>query len=140
MSSANSIQLNLPASHKYLNVLGACISSVLERAEVVSEPAVVAYNVQLAVHEICTNIVDHAYQGQPDGRIEVTLALVPQPQRLIVDIRDTGLSFEPAGVPAPNIDEGQVRGYGLFLAHQLLDAVTYQPQPGGNWWQLIKNL
>jgi serine/threonine-protein kinase RsbW len=101
---------------------------------------VLVYNVQLAAQEIYTNITTHAYAEQSEGRISVTLTLEHPPRRLIIDLRDTGLSFKPSDVPAPNLDVVQTQGYGLFLTRQLMDEVNYYPQNGNNRWRLVKNL
>jgi serine/threonine-protein kinase RsbW len=133
------IRLDLPATHKYLNLLGACISEMLSRVEDVDDLAAKAYNLQLAVHECCANIVDHAYDAN-DGRIRATLTLAEHPRRIVVEIHDSGRTFEPEHVPQPVLGEPQVRGYGLFLMRQLLDEVDYLPQPGDNRWRLVKQL
>jgi serine/threonine-protein kinase RsbW len=131
------IRLDLPATHKYINLLGACIGEMLSRLDNVADLEVTVYNLQLAIHECCANIVDHAYAGA-DGRVYATLSLVDQPRRLIVELHDNGRPFEPERVPQPVLGEPQVRGYGLFLMQQLLDEVDYQPQPGDNRWRLVK--
>ena len=137
---ADVIRLDVPATHKYLNVLGACITEMLSRVDGLQEPAVVAYNIQLAVHETCTNIVDHAYGGAPDGRIVITLTLATGPRRLVVDLHDTGRSFDPSTVPEPDLERGQVHGYGIFLMHSLMDDVAYAAGADGNRWRLVKHL
>ena len=140
LSQADVIQLELPANHKYLNILSACLSALLERVEGLVEPTMLIYSVQLALQEACANIVDHAYSGQTGGRIEVTFTIEPFPRRLTIDLHDTGQPFEPEAVPAPDLDEVQVHGYGLFLMRTLLDEATYQSLPGHNYWHLVKNL
>ena len=134
------IRLDLPANHKHLNILGACISELLVRVEHVHEREAIIYNLQLAAHEACANIIDHAYAGDIDRRILVTLTLVGRPRRLIIDLHDTGCSFDLAMVPEPNLDEAHDHGYGLFLMRSLMDEVTYTSQPEGNHWALVKHL
>jgi serine/threonine-protein kinase RsbW len=134
----DTIRLDLPATHKYLNVLSACLAEMLTRVEDTSDLETIVYNVQLAVHEGCTNIVDHAYEEAENGRINVTLTL--ENHRLVVELQDAGRAFNPDAVPEPRLDEPQVHGYGLFLMRSLMDEVTYSPQPGNNRWRLIKNL
>jgi len=136
------IRIDLPATHKYLNILGACISELLVRVENVSERETIVYNLQLAAHEACANIIDHAYAGDddPDRRILVTLTLTSRPRRLIIELHDTGYSFDPAAVPEPNLDEAHDHGYGLFLMRSLMDEVSYTSQPEGNHWALVKHL
>ena len=138
--SADVVRLDLPATHKYLNVLGASLAEILARVEGLAERETSAYNVQLAVHEVCTNIVSHAYAGRSGGRIRVTLTLAFEPRRLIVELRDSGIPFDLAAAPEPRLDEPQVHGYGLFLVRQLMDEVSYQSGARGNRWRLVKRL
>jgi serine/threonine-protein kinase RsbW len=121
-------------------VLGLCLQGILERVDGLAEPEVTIYNVQLAAQEICTNIVDHAYDGQLGGRIAVAIAVAHDPPRLVVEVCDTGRSFDPGSVPAPNLEQAQVHGYGLFLVHSLMDDVSYEALQPGNRWRLVKNL
>lgn len=137
---ADTIKLELPASHKYLNVLGGCISEMLSRVECLHDGDSVIYNVQLAVHECCANIVDHAYGGTGQGRITVHAAFLIEPRLFIAEVYDTGISFDMSAAPVPDLEAGQVHGYGLFLMHQLLDDVIYTPGDGINKWTLIKRL
>ena len=134
------IRLDLPASHKHLNILGACIAELLARVEHVDEREATIYNVQLAAHEACANIIDHAYIGELERRILVTLTLGGRPRRLIIELHDNGYSFDLATVPEPNLEEAHDHGYGLFLMRSLMDEVTYTARPEGNHWALVKHL
>ena len=134
------IRLDLPANHKHLNILGACISELLVRVEDVGDREAIIYNMQLAAHEACANIIDHAYAGDSGRRILITLTLAGCPRRLIIVLHDTGFSFDLAAVPEPNLDEAHDHGYGLFLMRSLMDEVTYTSRPEGNHWALVKHL
>lgn len=133
------IRLDVPATHKYLNLLSACVGEMLSRLDDLREMQTTIYNMQLAVQECCANIVDHAYKDT-DGRITATLTLIHEPRRMVVELHDNGRSFEPEIVPQPTLGEPQIRGYGLFLMRELLDEVDYFPQPGNNRWRLLKLL
>jgi serine/threonine-protein kinase RsbW len=137
---ADAFRLDLPAANKYLNVLGACLDAFIERIEGVAEPRVTAYNVQLAVNEIFANIVAHAYDDAPGGRVDIVAMLASDPRRLLIDISDTGIGFDPAAVAEPDLEDVQIHGYGLFLARSLMDDVAYTRRPDGNNWRLIKYL
>jgi serine/threonine-protein kinase RsbW len=139
VQQADVVRLDLPASYKYLNVVSSCLAAVLERLEGVSERETVAYNVELAVHETCTNIVEHAYGGMP-GRIEVAISVCNAPRQVVVEVHDTGRAFDLNQVKEPDLDQAHTNGYGLFLMHRLVDEVTYAPQSGNNHWRLVKNL
>lgn len=139
ISESDVIRLELPATYKYLSVLEACISAMLERVESIPERNTLSYNITLAVHETCTNIVEHAY-AERAGTIKAILSLADEPRRLVIDLYDTGRSFSMPKVQPPNLEEVQTNGYGLFLIHELMDEVSYRPQSGDNRWRLVKNL
>lgn len=140
MSEENTLHLDLPASHIYLNALGGCIAAMLQRAEDLPDPQTTIYNIQLAVHEICTNIIEHAYANSASDRIKISLTLCLRSGQFITDVYDTGRACDLSKVAPPNLEQGQIHGYGLFIVRQLMDTVTLQSQPGNNHWHLAKNL
>lgn len=140
MSNPIVVTLDLPAAHRYLNIAGACIEALMERVEDVPDREMTSYTIQLAVQEACANIVDHAYAGMDAGRICLEFVLHTNPRRLIVEVYDTGRAFDPTQTREPDLDNAQVRGYGLFLMNQLMDAVIYERLPERNHWRLVKSL
>lgn len=133
------IRLDIPAAHQYLNILGAAIQALLSRVPGLENRARFIYSVELAVHETCTNIVEHAYDDTT-GRIQVTMTMHPEPRELIVDVHDKGRSFDLSQVRTPDLDQVQTHGYGLFLVQELMDEISYQPEDGGNHWRLVKHM
>jgi serine/threonine-protein kinase RsbW len=112
---------------------------MLARAGNLEDEARLVYSVELALHETCVNIIQHAYRDRP-GRIQVALTLRHDPPQLIVDVRDSGSSFDLSAVNAPDLEQVQTHGYGLFLMAELMDEISYQQEAGGNHWRLVKNL
>ena len=135
----NTVELNLPARLESLGVVEACITALLVQEPHLNDWEARTFEVILAVHETCTNIIEHAYQDSP-GRMELALTFLDQPRRLEVRLRDTGTAFDLAAVPAPNLEEAHTGGYGLFLIHRLMDEVAYTPEQGNNRWRLVKRL
>jgi len=133
------IRLEIPATHKYLNVLEACVSAMLERVDSLPDQKTLAYNISLAVHEACANIVQHAYSEQA-GSIKAVMRLSDNPRSLTIDLHDNGQPFDMPEIKPPRPDGVQINGYGLFLVHQLMDEVVYRPKKGNNRWRLVKNL
>lgn len=131
------VELNIPAEHRFLNVVGSCVEALFERMSNVPEREIKTYNTQLAVHEICTNIVNHAYKDIENGRIQVLFFLDEDAQQLEINLYDYGGRFDPSSVREPNLDEPQVHGYGLFLVRQLVDEVVYTPEASRNHWRLV---
>ncbi|HTK11201.1 MAG TPA: ATP-binding protein [Ktedonobacteraceae bacterium] len=138
-TSQERICLELPATLQYLHVLSACLAAVLMDMAGVEEST--SYNVQLAVHEICTNIVLYAYAGQSKrGRIQVMIVIDRDKKGLTVTVCDDGVPFDEACVKEPVLGSEQVHGYGLFLVRKLMDGVDYRRLAGKNCWRLKKYL
>lgn len=136
---AAEIRLNLPAEIRFLNVLGAMVTALVERIPRIPQPEQLAFDVGLAAHEVCTNIMQHAYAEYP-GRVEITFTLAPAPRRLIIEFQDTGRVFDLNSVREPDLDQAQIHGYGLFLVRALVDELDYIPAAGNNRWLLVKYL
>ena len=140
MTNGHTIHLSIPADFKYLNVVGACLTAILQHEEALLEPETVTAGVELAVHETCINVIEHAYGGIV-GRITLHIQILDDPRRLEVDIYDQGNRFVLPKINPPKVeDDIQIRGYGLFLVHELMDEVKYIPQSGKNTWHLVKKL
>ncbi len=99
------------------------------------------YEVQLAVDEASTNVIEHAYGGQARGEIEITCSITSD--GLTVTLRDHGPHFDPDSVPSPNLDaaleERNDRGLGLYLMRQLMDEVRFDfASDAGNILTMVK--
>jgi anti-sigma regulatory factor (Ser/Thr protein kinase) len=96
------------------------------------------YLIELAISEICTNIIQHAYAGQK-GKITGCITLLND--GILLDFYDTGASFDPTAVPEPRSDPYHLveGGYGLHIVRQIMDMVSYDQDPNrGNHWHLEK--
>jgi serine/threonine-protein kinase RsbW len=101
------------------------------------------YAVQLAVDEAATNIIEHAYGGEGDARIDVICERVPQ--GLQVTLVDFGRTFNPDEVPDPNtgapLDEVKPRGLGLFFMRRMMDEVKFDfSKRSGNRVIMLKKI
>jgi anti-anti-sigma factor len=98
------------------------------------------FHCQMAVDEACTNIVEHAYNGEDKGDIEI--ACFVEPGSCEIQIVDHGRPFDPDSVPAPkigvNLDQVQPGGIGLHLMRQLMDEVRFEFSAQGNKLTMIK--
>jgi serine/threonine-protein kinase RsbW len=99
------------------------------------------YDVQMAVDEACTNIIEHAYGGEGQGPIHCTCRV--HEDTLTVVLGDYGCAFDPSSVPHPNLcanlNKRSSGGLGLFFMRQLMDQVHFESKPGlGNTLTLVK--
>src|SRR6266498_364085 len=102
-----------------------------------------AWQVQLAVDEASTNIIQHGYDAAALGEIELTWRV--EGDRLMVTLRDSGRRFNPDDIPAPDIssplEERQAGGLGLYLMGQLMDTVEFTfGDPRGNLLTMSKQI
>jgi serine phosphatase RsbU (regulator of sigma subunit)/anti-sigma regulatory factor (Ser/Thr protein kinase) len=123
-----SARLELAGDLLSLRSLGPWLTELLA-----GRPADAAARLELALHEICVNVVDHAYAGA-GGPIRVAGLVDDQGVQLWV--RDRGRPYTPPpGPPAPP-EELQVRGYGLAIVRQLVDELRYERVGDENVWEL----
>jgi len=99
------------------------------------------YSIQLAADEASSNIIEHAYAGVQDGKLEVECNIFEGGMKIIM--RDRGKPFNPSSVPEPNVNadlaERKIGGLGMYLMRKLMDEVTYVSSvDGGNTLTMIK--
>lgn len=137
MEQIEILSLILPARYRYLKLIGESIDLLL--AELSNQPSQkeLIYGIKLAVHEIANNVIQHAY-GNEQGSIEVMLHVDPIANCFTATLHDTGATFVQDAIMQPQLDEPQESGYGLFLATQLMDEVSYHRESDGNHWHLRK--
>jgi serine/threonine-protein kinase RsbW len=101
------------------------------------------YSIQLAADEASSNIIEHAYAGVGDGKIEIDCSISETELKIVM--RDHGKSFDPSSVPEPNIkadlSERKIGGLGMYLMRKLMDEVSYESSANvGNVLTMIKRI
>jgi serine/threonine-protein kinase RsbW len=100
-------------------------------------------DVELAVDEAASNIIQHAYGGEDKGDIECSYSI--DSKGLMVVMRDFGKTFNPGIVKQPDLksdvccrEEG---GLGLHFMRSLMDSVEFSFNGhGGNLLTMTKRL
>ena len=92
---------------------------------------------QVAVGEITSNSIKHAYEGQAGQPIR--LSVESQTDTVVIQIEDFGKQFDPTRYRDPNLDEMNEGGMGLFIAKQLADEFSFDlARERGTRWILTK--
>ena len=131
------IEQTIPAKLDQLEALSNKIGSLFASRKDIEDADAVTYAAQMAVHELCVNIIEHAYADY-EGYIGMKIRLTQT--QFIAELCDRGHSFEPEAVAEPALGAPQVRGYGMFLIQSLMDEVRYKSNIGRNTWRLVKEL
>lgn len=98
------------------------------------------YQLQLAVSELATNIIVHAYRDREPGAVE--MHGTGGDGRVTLDFWDTGAPYQMQRSP-PTIPDAEMLaegGYGTFIIQQCVDTVTYERDGERNHWRLEKKL
>jgi serine/threonine-protein kinase RsbW len=124
-----------------------CMDLAEQVCERIGASAEDAYAVNLAVEEVCINVVDHGYAGSAPGPIELEFRWsdAVRPGRLEIVVRDRAPLFDPSDAPEPDLDAGlderRVGGLGWFLIGTMMDELEHSPRPGGgNLVRMVKSI
>ncbi len=79
--------------------------------------------VVLAINEVATNVVRHAYRGETGRLFEIRVDACPS--HLTVRFSHDGPAYEPLEKTVPKFDGTQEGGFGLYIIENMVDTVLY---------------
>jgi anti-sigma regulatory factor (Ser/Thr protein kinase) len=123
-TAADRLTLSIPSHPCYLCVLQGFFGSLLAGLSFSSAEGI---QVTLAVHEACTNIMAHSYQGDTAQRIDLTVLITPE--ELAVEIRDYGRKPDLAAIQPRALHDVRPGGLGTHFMRSIMDTVTYDVSP-----------
>ena len=86
------------------------------------------HDTTLAVEEIFSNIINHAYDDE--NVHQITCHIYIENDQLNLEVTDDGRPFNPLTVPAPDIyaplENRCIGGLGIHIVRRLMDALDYQ--------------
>lgn len=119
------IVLEIPSSTEFLSLVRGAAKRAAQLAGF-QEP--VSEQVALAVDECATNVIEHAYKGSDDGRIE--LCLEYRGLELRIDVFDSGEPIDPSARPQVDLEryaaERRTGGLGVHLMEKIMDSVCFE--------------
>jgi serine/threonine-protein kinase RsbW len=126
------VKLQVPARLDYRELAirtVALVCKVALRARSPNTPAPdeITNHLVSAVGEAFNNAVIHAYKGLPPGQISIVTEF--NATRIVIEVLDNGLSFDPKAVPAPDLDGLPESGMGLHIIRSFADEVEYCAGP-----------
>lgn len=120
---------------RYLPIVRATVGQL---AAMVGWDESEARAITLAVDEALANVIRHAYHGQTDGRIE--LECRAEADELQFRMKDTGDPPDPTRICAREVGCDKIGGLGTHIIRDVMDTVSYQASPDGNWFTAAKRL
>jgi serine/threonine-protein kinase RsbW len=123
---ADMVELRVPPDPKYIAVVRLTVAGVASRTGLTVEDV---DDLKVAVCEVFTNTIDHAYEGM--AARPVVIRMTPGPADLRVEVVDEGVGFD-AGKRSftGEADLSGEGGLGLYLVHRYMDEVRIESAPG----------
>jgi anti-sigma regulatory factor (Ser/Thr protein kinase) len=99
------------------------------------------FKVELSLIEICVNVIRYAYPEKPG---KILIRVWQQDGRIVLEIADMGLPFDPTKMEEPdipkNLKEGSKPKLGIFLTRKLMDGFEYRRSNNRNILTLYKEI
>jgi anti-sigma regulatory factor (Ser/Thr protein kinase) len=122
--------LSVSSELESLETIRGFLKAGLER---LSLSEIESFKIELSIVEICTNIIKYAY---PQERGEIALRIWQELGKLFIEIRDTGVPFDPTRAKDPDITEiirkRKKGGLGIFLSRKFMDGFGYRRENDQN--------
>jgi anti-sigma regulatory factor (Ser/Thr protein kinase) len=114
------VALTVPSHPKFLYVVRSAAYPVVIEAGFSRKEA---RRIVLALDEACSNIIRHAYEGDPEGTISVTLTVTGTELR--IELRDTGKRVDAAKIAPRDLKDVRPGGLGTHFINAAFDTVRY---------------
>ena len=129
--------ISVPSQTTFLGLIREVTQKLAETAGFESATA---GKLALAVDEAATNVIEHAYRGAPDRKLE--LRYEDRPREFRVDVVDDGAMVDPRRVPRVDLErfvsERRTGGLGMHLMERIMDSVTFKRSARKNVCTLVK--
>ncbi|HEY8292738.1 MAG TPA: ATP-binding protein [Thermomicrobiales bacterium] len=125
-----------PASSQYLTAVRHAVHAFCVdflESEAFEEQV---YQVQLAVSELATNIITHAYRDRSPGTVELRAQGISS--TVTLDFYDDGAAYPMKTPTLPDLEQLAEGGYGSYIIEQCVDHVAYDRADERNHWRLEK--
>ncbi len=128
--------IRVPSHPKYLALVRAVTGGMGVQNKV---DDTVIKHMEHAVDEACSNVIKHAYAGDPNKEIAVTLRISPEAFEVIIE--DTGRKTDVASVKGRKLDDIRPGGLGVHLIKRACDIVEFdEKKKNGNRLRLVRYL
>lgn len=118
----DSVNLSLPCKPEYVSIARLTASFVANQMGFNIEAI---EDIKLAVGEACNNAVLHSGDSST-----YQLELKNMENSLIIEVKDSGRGFDIEAYKAPELEQLQENGLGLFIIKSLMDDVEIQTLEG----------
>ncbi len=131
-AAANQVEMSIPSDLVFERVVRAAAQEIGRQIGFSEEKLA---DLTLAVSEAVTNAIEHGNRLQQEVHVGIIFSL--EADHLVVRVIDQGEWSEPPpirtrGITEEAIEQGELRGLGLYLIHQLVDRAEFCSTEEGN--------
>ena len=105
-------------------------------------PSKVLHDIQLAVEEHLTNVLNYAFTDQADHKIAIRL--IVDDSALRIEVEDDGRPFNPLEHPTPDLsqplDKRPIGGLGIHMIRKSMDRLEYRRVANKNVLAMVKGI
>ena len=128
--------ITVPSHPKYLALVRAVTVKMGLQNKVDSA---VIQQMEQAVDEACSNVIEHAYAGDPNNQIGVTLRISRDAFEVVIE--DSGRKADLASLKGRGLNDIRPGGLGVHFIKRACDVVKFdEKKEEGNRLVLIKHL
>ncbi|UCC81044.1 MAG: SpoIIE family protein phosphatase [Candidatus Zixiibacteriota bacterium] len=128
--------MSFPADEGQLEDIRGSVKNVLNDSDLTLKDI---NSVLLAIEEVCTNVIRHAYLYAP-GTIKIKITI--HPGKVVFSVFDRGRRFDYDHSDTPDLGRyvktGRKGGLGLYLIRKMMDSVSYYSRDGENELRMEK--
>ncbi len=97
-------------------------------------------DIVMAVDEACQNVIRHAYGGEGEGPIDLTIDR--SGHDLVFSLRDFAPTVDPSRVKPRDLEDVRPGGIGTHLIRSVMDSTEFvKPDDGvGNLFRMVKRI
>ncbi|MBK7105609.1 MAG: ATP-binding protein [Ignavibacteriae bacterium] len=127
---------------EYKNVNSVCfITKTFCEDHFISENSI--REIELSLAEALNNIIKHAYKGEENNTIEISLEIISNKFKVILS--DFGIERSNLNKPTLEFDPNDIEslpegGMGLFIIEQLMDETNYLRDGNKNIFTMVKTI
>jgi len=123
-----------------LNELQRISEALTQLAQMRNFPESLIYDINLAIDELVTNIINYGFTDNREHIIEVCLE--EDDMFLITNIKDDGIAFNPLENPDPDtsilLEDKPIGGLGIYFVRKKIDHISYRRENNFNILTLKK--
>jgi len=120
-------------------LLDSFLEKLSEKWEAVAKHS---FNINLALEEAVTNVINYAFEDDNEHLINLDFSL--ENRELKITITDDGIEFNPLLKEDPNtelsLEERKIGGLGIFFVKNIMDNIDYERINNKNILTLIKKV